>query len=223
MFKSLQLTDVKSYQDVDIEFDPSVTILTGVSGHGKSNLLAALNWIRTGKPNKNKVIRRKQGRAEAVLTLEDGVSVHRYKAVKGGDNGYMICRGDGEPDAGRLGKRQRPPGLPGVFNRKRRKLCFCIVRRRQSPGQADLNRPDGRSEQFDHHPSRGGFTLYGVTPHLVATDLPQTEPFRQRDHELFARGELNLDGEVDRRLENPADGEHKVVALAGQDGVRVIL
>jgi len=94
MIKRIRLKDCKTYDDVVAEFTPGVNIVTGSSGHGKSNLLTGFKWILTNTPSKNRCIRRRQPRGEAEVTVQDPqgqeFTASRFKAVKGGENGYAI-------------------------------------------------------------------------------------------------------------------------------------
>ena len=48
-FKSLRLTDFRSYSSLDLTLDPRPVVLFGPNGAGKTNLLEALSFLSPGR------------------------------------------------------------------------------------------------------------------------------------------------------------------------------
>jgi len=100
MIRRIRLHECKTYSDGVVDLIPGVNIITGGSGHGKSNILSGFKWLLTGKPSKNKCIRRGQPRGEVEVSVEDDLgrefTASRFKAIKGGEDGYAITSG-GKP------------------------------------------------------------------------------------------------------------------------------
>jgi len=46
--KHLWLTDFRNHRAVDLSFDPGVTVVVGMNGQGKTNLIEALAWLARG-------------------------------------------------------------------------------------------------------------------------------------------------------------------------------
>lgn len=91
MLSKLSLIDFKTYKNTVFEFSPGINVITGDSGHGKTNVLLGLNWAINDRPRGTGCIRR--GRDTAVVGCEviDGKlksSVTRTKGKSG--NSYVI-------------------------------------------------------------------------------------------------------------------------------------
>jgi len=44
--RSLRLSDYRSWQNLDITLSPGVTVFSGPNGHGKTNIVEALGYLR---------------------------------------------------------------------------------------------------------------------------------------------------------------------------------
>ncbi len=51
MINSLQLQNFRSHKNTTLDFHKGINIFTGTSGHGKTNIIRALNWVINNKPS----------------------------------------------------------------------------------------------------------------------------------------------------------------------------
>src|SRR5665213_29656 len=47
--KRLSLRNFRNYAEADVVFSPSINLIQGENGHGKTNLLEAIHFISTGR------------------------------------------------------------------------------------------------------------------------------------------------------------------------------
>lgn len=88
MFKKLQIKNFQSHKDTTIEFDKGINIIKGVSNHGKTAILRALNWVINNKPDGDSYRSWWGGDTEVTLTLADGTEIIRRRTDK--VNEYQI-------------------------------------------------------------------------------------------------------------------------------------
>lgn len=88
MFKSIKIKNFQSHKDTTIEFDKGINIIKGVSNHGKTAILRALNWVINNKPDGDSYRSWWGGDTEVTLTLEDGTEIIRRRTDK--VNEYQI-------------------------------------------------------------------------------------------------------------------------------------
>lgn len=74
ILRRLELTDFRSYQDLDLAFEPGVTVLIGPNAHGKTNVLEALHRAATGTSHRvsgdTPLVRAEQDAAYVRVALE---------------------------------------------------------------------------------------------------------------------------------------------------------
>lgn len=71
MIKKLSLKGFKTYKDTELEFSPGVNVITGDTGHGKTNILLAVKWVSDNRPRGKGVIRRGQTGATVAMKVVD--------------------------------------------------------------------------------------------------------------------------------------------------------
>lgn len=87
MLQSLHIKRFQAHEDFRIDFDPYLTVITGVTDVGKSSILRALQWICLNQPSGDSFIRNGSGTAECVLEVDDRDIIRRRgKSI----NGYSI-------------------------------------------------------------------------------------------------------------------------------------
>lgn len=91
MLGKLSLVDFKTYKDTVLEFSPGVNVITGDSGHGKTNILLGLNWALNDRPRGIGCIRRGQDTAQVGCEVIDGKSKSSVTRTRGKrENSYVI-------------------------------------------------------------------------------------------------------------------------------------
>lgn len=82
MFKSIRIKNFQSHKDTFMEFDKGINIIKGVSNHGKTAVLRALNWVINNKPDGDSYRSWWGGDTEVTLTLDDGTEIIRRRTDK---------------------------------------------------------------------------------------------------------------------------------------------
>jgi exonuclease SbcC len=91
MLDKLSLSNFKTHKDTVLEFSPGINVITGDSGHGKTNILWALNWVLNDRPRGKGYIRRGQNGAIVSCDVQDNdvkSSVTRTRNKH--ENSYVI-------------------------------------------------------------------------------------------------------------------------------------
>lgn len=95
MIKKLALKDFKTHQDTKLEFSPGINIITGDSGHGKTNILLALNWVVNNRPLGSSCIRRGQDSGAVKLDVDENGGVYSIVRKRGKtENSYTLRKDD---------------------------------------------------------------------------------------------------------------------------------
>jgi len=68
MIKKLTLENFKTHEKTELKFSPGINVITGDTGHGKTNILLAMKWIVDNRPRGNGCIRR--GQSDCIATME---------------------------------------------------------------------------------------------------------------------------------------------------------
>jgi len=94
MLKQLKLQNFKTHEGSELKFSSGINIITGESGHGKTNILRALNWIINNRPLGNSVIQRGEENCSATLTIDRNNDRYTIERVRGkSENSYRILDG----------------------------------------------------------------------------------------------------------------------------------
>jgi len=91
MINKLSLRNVKTHKATELEFSKGINVVTGDSGHGKTNILLALNWIINNRPLGESIIRRGQDNCESTLTIDRGGEEYSVIRKRGkNENTYVL-------------------------------------------------------------------------------------------------------------------------------------
>lgn len=91
MLNKLSLTNFKTHQDTILEFSPGINVITGDSGHGKTNILWALNWVLNDRPRGKGYIRRgKNGAIVSCEVLDGKIKSSVTRKRNKSENSYVI-------------------------------------------------------------------------------------------------------------------------------------
>ena len=77
-FKSLELKNFRNYEELSLEFDPGLNLITGMNGRGKTNIIEGLyvmgmgKSFRTSKDREMIMFGRDEARASSVVVSDDG-------------------------------------------------------------------------------------------------------------------------------------------------------
>lgn len=89
MIEKILIRDFQCHKRIDIEFDPFISTITGVSDSGKTTILRALRWVSTNQPSGSDFIGGfgRAGLASVKLKV-DGKSIERRRG--GEENSYRL-------------------------------------------------------------------------------------------------------------------------------------
>lgn len=140
MIKKLILKNFKTHEVSELEFSSGINIITGESGHGKTNILRALNWIINNRPLGTSVIQRGEENCSATLTIDRNDDKYTIERVRGkSENSYKILDGEGKEVAKFTSFGNSPPddvskliGLSDINIQPQLKPYFLVL---DSPGQ----------------------------------------------------------------------------------------
>lgn len=93
MIDSIIIKNFKTHKDTTIEFCPWVNVLVGLSDHGKTNVIRALNWAAHNRPLGDGMINRNSTKAEVEVSLSHpngAATVNRIKCRDNGTNAYIL-------------------------------------------------------------------------------------------------------------------------------------
>jgi exonuclease SbcC len=97
MLKKLTLKNFKTHEVSELEFSPGINVITGDSGHGKTNILKALNWVVNNRPRGDSVIRRGQKDCSVALTTIIDNKEYTIERARGkSENSYKILDKEGK-------------------------------------------------------------------------------------------------------------------------------
>lgn len=91
--KSIILKNFESHKDTTVHLNEHLNVLIGESGHGKSSVLRAIEWVVENNPAGRSIVRIGESKTSATLVLSNGYEITRY--VTKSKNGYMITEPDG--------------------------------------------------------------------------------------------------------------------------------
>jgi len=87
MLESIKLENFQSHVDTEIKFGPGVNIITGLSHHGKSSIIKAIEWVVSNRPLGNEMINDNMDEAYVSMVGKNKegkyYSVERTKSKKG--------------------------------------------------------------------------------------------------------------------------------------------
>lgn len=94
MLGELNISNFKTHEDTTLKFSPGINVITGDSGHGKTNILLALSWVKDNRPLGMGGIRRGQSKpaivTATVIDNEETCSVVRKRGKS--ENIYDILK-----------------------------------------------------------------------------------------------------------------------------------
>lgn len=93
MINKLKIHDFKSHRDTQVAFCPGVNVFVGLSDHGKTNVIRAINWVANNRPLGDGVINRDATRATVELKTSHakGNETDTIRRSKGGGvNEYVV-------------------------------------------------------------------------------------------------------------------------------------
>jgi len=98
MIDGIEITNFKSHKDTKIEFNPGVNVLVGLSDHGKTNVIRAINWVANNRPLGDGVINRDATEASVNLLVSHakGNETDTIRRIKGSKVNEYVLNG-GEP------------------------------------------------------------------------------------------------------------------------------
>lgn len=142
MISKLVLKDFKTHKNTVLEFSSGINIISGDTGHGKTNILLALQMVKDNRPLGNGYIRRGQDTTTVITEVVDGRDVHGIVRRRGqSENSYDIEK-DGVSVVGEkpfTGFGSSPPGdvseilnLSDINIQKQRDKHFLVY---SPPGQ----------------------------------------------------------------------------------------
>jgi exonuclease SbcC len=91
VIEGVLLKNFQKWEELRVDFDPGVNVITGRTDAGKSSVLRAVKWVCQNRPAGDSVVRNGSGGAECRLNV-DGTAVARLR--REGGNLYLL--GDGE-------------------------------------------------------------------------------------------------------------------------------
>lgn len=140
MLKKLTLKNFKTHEASELEFSSGINVITGDSGHGKTNILKALNWVVNNRPRGDNVIRRGQKDCLVALTTITDNKEYTIERARGkSENSYKILDGEGKELGSFTSFGSSPPedvskliGLSDINTQPQLKPYFLVL---DSPGQ----------------------------------------------------------------------------------------
>jgi len=91
VLKRLIIEDFKTHKKTDLEFSSGINVITGISGHGKTNILLGLNLVVNNRPLGSSYIRRGQDNCTVTAEVDMDSSVLSIVRKKGKlENSYIL-------------------------------------------------------------------------------------------------------------------------------------
>ena len=87
MIRTISLKNIQKHSEISVELSPTITVVWGDNGAGKTAFIRALRWICQNRPSVSKMVTRGKDEASAKVVTDRG-SVARFKTED--KNGYNI-------------------------------------------------------------------------------------------------------------------------------------
>ena len=97
MISKLSLKDCKTHKDTVLEFSPGVNVITGDSGHGKTNILLGLNLVVGNRPLGTGWIRRGQDGGAVDIEVKEYNDVFNVIRSRDNSNNSYSIEKNGKP------------------------------------------------------------------------------------------------------------------------------
>jgi len=117
VINEIVIHNFKSHKDTQVSFCPGVNVFIGLSDHGKTNVIRAINWVANNRPLGDGVINRDSTEASVELTVSHakGDKTATVRRTKGKNINEYVVNGDNNHPFTAFGS-DPPPQILDVMN-----------------------------------------------------------------------------------------------------------
>lgn len=117
MINSVLIHNFKSHKDTRVEFCNGVNVFVGLSDHGKTNVIRAINWVANNRPLGDGVINRDSTEASVEISISHakGGETVTVRRTKGKSTNEYVINGDTDHPFTAFGS-DPPPQILDVMN-----------------------------------------------------------------------------------------------------------